>query len=133
MKTHRTLILLAVGAALSWTAAAGAQQQPQIKGTTKPPAVQPAVRKPAAELYDRYEASQRQRLRRDTCMRDEDMAAQYCVKKCQAGYVVTSGSDLPRVCRSEKPFPAGALPQAYRRQPAIQPVPPPPSKQVPGA
>ena len=106
---------------LAWSAAAAAQQP------------KAAAQKQATLEYDRYQASQRQRLRRDTCMQDEDIAAQYCVKKCQTGYIVAGGPDLPRQCRSEKPLPVGQLPSPFRIQPAIQPVPLPPSKPVPGA
>ena len=121
METRRRLVILAAAAALYWSTAPGAQ-----------PAPKPAQRS-ATLYYDRYEASQRLRLRRDTCMRDEDMVEQYCVKKCMAGYLVVGGAGVPRECRGVKPLPEGQLPQAYRRQPGIQPVPPPQSKSAPGA
>jgi hypothetical protein len=133
MKTKQKLVLLAAAATVSWSVVTGAQQ-PQPKPGPKPPAQQPSAGKQAAVYYDSYQASHRQRLRRESCMRDEDMIAQYCVKKCQPRYIImTSGDTVPRQCRSEKPLAPGSLPQPSRAQQAIQPVPPPPSKRVPGA
>ncbi len=117
---------------IAWSGMTVAQQpKAASKGA---PAQQAPAQKQATLYYDRYQASQRLRLRRDTCMRDEDMMAQYCVKKCQEGYLIVGGpEELPRQCRSEKPLPAGELPKPFRTQPAIQPVPPPTGKAVPGA
>ena len=132
METRNSLVILAASAALCWSAVPGAQQAPK-PGPYAPAQAAPAQRS-ATLYYDRYEASQRLRLRRETCMRDENMVAQYCVKKCMAGYLMPGGStSVPRECRSAKPLPEGQLPQAYRRQPAVQPAPPPPSKSAPGA
>jgi hypothetical protein len=66
-------------------------------------------------------------------MKDEDLVRQYCVKRCSKGYVNTTGSNVPRNCRGEKPLPAGVLPQPYARQPAQQPAPGRKSKPAPGA
>jgi hypothetical protein len=97
-------------------------------------AQQPPAQKRQTLYYERYEASQRQPLFAETCMRDEDSITRFCVKKCQAGYVAVEPKSTPRQCRSEKPLPPGELPQSYRRQEAIQPVPPPrPSARIPGA
>lgn len=115
----RTLAATAAAACLCSAAAALAQQ--------------PAGKNPQRVYYDSYEASHRQRLRRDTCMRDEDMIQQYCVKKCEKGYINVSGTAVPRVCRGEKPLPPGQLPQPYHRQSGIQPVPPKRTAPVPGA
>lgn len=128
----RPLAVLVGAACLCLAGSAPAQQQ-----KPKAPALGtyslPAGKNPPRAQYSSYEASQRQRLRRDTCMRDEDMVKQYCVKKCAKGYIVSSGASLPRVCRTEKPLPPGQLPEPYHRQTGIQPVPPPPSKPTPGA
>ncbi len=131
MTLRPTLFMLVCTATLGLSGGAGAQQTGAAK---VPPAPQGApVKKPAATLYyDNYQASQRLRLRSETCMQDEDMMAQYCVKKCEAGYLVVSGKDLPRLCRSEKSLPPGQLPQALRIQKANPPPPPPPSKPTPG-
>jgi hypothetical protein len=97
-------------------------------------AQQPPAQKRQTLYYERYEASQRQPLFAETCMRDEDSITRFCVKKCKAGYVAVEPKSTPRQCRSEKPLPPGELPQSYRRQEAIQPVPPPrPSARIPGA
>jgi hypothetical protein len=90
-----------------------AQQKPPKKPTPAPRAV-----------YDEYQASQRQRLRRESCGRAEDMVAAYCVRKCDAGYQPVSHSALPRRCRSLQPLPDGSVPQGLRRQTGVQPLPP---------
>lgn len=120
MKMRLRTIAAAAAAACLCSAAGALAQQPQGKN-------------PPRAYYDSYEASQRQRLRRDTCMRDEDMLQQYCVKKCGKGYLNVSGAVVPRVCRGEKPLPPGQLPQPYHRQNGIQPVPPKRTTPVPGA
>ena len=109
----RLLAMLLIGAA-----AAGAWAQ--APGRKTPPAV-----------YDEYEPSQRQRLRRESCGRDEDALAAFCVKRCERGYTATSQSTLPRRCRSVQPLPPGSLSQGVRRQVGTQPVPPKPSRSVP--
>jgi hypothetical protein len=118
-----TLSLAATVATLACAGSAVAQQQP-------------APRKPAVssqQYYEAYQASHRQRLRRETCMRDEDPVGKDCIKRCAKGYINTTGNAVPRNCRGQKPLPPGQLPQPYTRQQAVQPVPPPPSKSVPGA
>jgi hypothetical protein len=111
----------AVAGAALWSACVWGQQPP------------PAQKRQTL-YYDRYEASQRQPLFAETCMRDEDAVSHYCVKKCKAGYVAVEPKSTPRQCRSEKPLPPGQLPQPYRRQEAIQPVPPPrPATKIPGS
>ena len=117
---RRALAMAAAVAALAWVNAVGAQQ--------------PAARKPEARLYyQEYQASHRQRLRRETCLKDEDLVRQYCIKQCGRGYVNTTGSNVPRNCRADKPLPAGVLPQPYAQQPAQRPTPPARSKPTPGA
>lgn len=90
----------------------------------------PANRTPPA-AYDEYEPSQRQRLRRESCGRDEDVLAAFCVKRCERGYLATSQSTLPRRCRSVQALPPGSLSQGVRRQVGTQPVPPKPSPSAP--
>jgi len=119
MTPRSTVLLVACVAALGWSAAAGAQQPSPAKKT-------------AAQVYDRYQASQRLRLRNVGCMEDEDMVAQYCVKKCQAGYIAMSGSALPRLCRGQKQLPPGQLSSGIRVQRADPPKYSPPSKPTPG-
>ena len=123
-------MLLRHVAAATLAAAAGLTAS-QLYAQAAPQKAAPAAKSPGRVYYDSYEASHRLRLRRETCMRDEDMAAQYCVKKCRAGYRPTS--QVPRQCLSEKPLPAGQLPMGGQVQRAS---PPPPAKQpakpVPG-
>lgn len=85
---------------------------------------QAPARKPLAAAYDEYESSQRQRLRRESCGREEDMVGAFCVRQCERGYRPVSHDALPRRCRSVQPLPAGSLPQGVRRQVGTQPVPP---------
>ena len=85
---------------------------------------QAPARKPLPAAYDEYESSQRTRLRRESCGREEDMVGAYCVRHCERGYMAVSQSSLPRRCRSLQPLPAGSLPQGVRRQVGTQPVPP---------
>ena len=107
-----------------------AQTAPKMQAAPNAPTAKSA---PGRVYYDSYQASHRLRLRRDTCMRDEDLSAQYCVKKCRAGYLVTNAGQVPRQCRSEKPLPPGQLPVADQVQHGI-PVGPVklPAKPVPG-
>jgi hypothetical protein len=114
--------LLALFALAALAAGAWAQQ---------PPAKKPVLaQKP---VYDEYEPSQRQRLRRESCGRNEDVLGAWCVKKCERGYLAVSLTALPRRCRSERPLPPGSLYQGLRKQTGVQPVPPPrPAKPVPG-
>jgi len=134
MGLHRKLALIMATAALSWSVSLWAQQSPPAKPSPGAPAQQQPAARQGTAYYERYEASQRQRLRRETCGRDEDTVAQYCVKKCQKGYILVGGNTLPRQCRGEKALPPGQLPQPYARQPAQKPAPPPPSRKgAPGA
>ena len=119
MTPRSTILLIACAAALGWSAAAGAQQPSAAKNA-------------APSNYDRYQASQRLRLRNVGCLEDEDMVAQYCVKKCLAGYIAMSGSTLPRLCRSQKQLPPGQLSSGIRIQRADPPKYSPPSKPAPG-
>jgi hypothetical protein len=73
--------------------------------------------------YDVYQPSERRRMRRDTCMADEDMRGAYCVKKCDKGFVAV-GSGKPPRCRSVDPLPPGRMPTAIRIQTGTQPLPP---------
>lgn len=129
---RRAKLLRHIAAAALATAAAGLTAS-ELYAQAAPQKAAPAAKSPGRVYYDSYEASHRLRLRRETCMRDEDMAAQYCVKKCRAGYLVANAGQVPRQCRSEKPLPAGQLPTGGQVQRAS---PPPPAKQpakpVPG-
>src|SRR5262245_41620982 len=94
--------------------------------------VVPATNAVAAQqkaYYDQYEPSERQRLRRESCMRDEEPIGPYCVKQCQKGYVLVAGSKPPR-CRSLEPLPSGQLPGPVRKQVGVQ-APPPGPRQPP--
>jgi hypothetical protein len=90
----------------------------------------PAKKAPPA-VYDEYQASQRMRLRRESCGRDEDPVAAFCVRRCERGYLARSQSTLPRRCRSLQPLPPGSLSQGVRRQLGTPPVPPKPSNSAP--
>jgi len=105
-------LAVAIAAALLLPPAAFAQAKkpPDPMPLNQIPQSKSAAGKPPATYYDIYQASHRQRLRRESCMRDEDLNAQYCVKKCRDGYVALSGQQIPRMCRSEKPLPPGQLP-----------------------
>jgi len=126
-------ILLAAAAGLvlaAGPAQAQAPAKPAAKAAAPVPQAQP---QPGRVYYDTYQASQRQRLRRESCMKDEDLQGVYCVKKCRDQYAVMSGQQLPRMCRSLKPLPPGELPVANQVQKGVAPGPQPmPSKPVPG-
>ena len=111
--------------ALALAAASAAAQAPAYK----PPPPQPGM------VYDRYEASQRLRLRAESCMRDEDALGPDCVKKCSSGYVTLDSPPRgPRICRSERPLGTGPFQPPPRKQTGVQPEPPPEPKNVkPGA
>jgi hypothetical protein len=84
----------------------------------------PAAQAPQRYYYEEYEASQRLRLRVETCARAEDALGAYCVRKCERGYLAASEGALPRRCRSRQPLPPGTLPQGLRKELGAQPVPP---------
>ena len=71
--------------------------------------------------YDVYQPSERKRMRRDTCMNDEDMHGAYCIKKCDKGFIAV-GSGKPPRCRSVDPLPPGRMPTAVRMQTGTQPL-----------
>lgn len=102
----------------------------------KPPAEKPAAGKsaqPPGTYYDQYEPSRRQRLRRESCTRNEDESGAFCVKRCDTGYRLVPGANPPR-CRSIKPLPPGQKPGPVRKQVSepYKPLePPPPGKQPP--
>lgn len=73
--------------------------------------------------YDIYEPSERRRMRRDTCGKDENESGAYCVKKCDKEYVAVANAKPPR-CRSIEPLPPGRMPTAVRAQTGVQPLPP---------
>jgi hypothetical protein len=126
----KNLTLRGCMAALALGAAAGLAAS-QLYAQTAPKAQAPVVKNPGRVYYDYYQASHRLRLRRESCMRDEDLAAQYCVKKCRAGYLATNAG-VPRQCRSEKPLPPGQLPVGGQVQRGIPVGPIAPTKPVPG-
>jgi hypothetical protein len=74
--------------------------------------------------YDTYQASYRQHLRRESCLKDEDMVEQYCVKKCRDQFIPASHTQVPRICRSVKPLPPGQLPTAFEVEKAKITIPP---------
>ena len=118
----RSAVAVAVGAAILAAATSVAAQTSPSRAATK---------RPARVYYDHYQASHRQRLRRETCMRDEDFIGKYCVKKCEKGYVTDNPTQVPRDCRSEKPLPEGQLPQGGKVQRGIVTPPPRRSEQAP--
>jgi hypothetical protein len=129
---RRGLVLAAAAAA--WLPAF-AQQQPAPKAGAPKPAPQLQIKSQAATGgdYERYEASHRQRLRRESCGRDEDLVKQYCIKRCERGFINTSGESVPRVCRGAKPVPAGVPVPPYRKQFGERPPPPKQVQSRPGA
>ncbi|MGH8765029.1 MAG: hypothetical protein ACRET8_04880 [Burkholderiales bacterium] len=128
MARYWRAIALAAGVALGiLPAQAQTPAKPAAKATPAPQ-FQPQGR----VYYDSYQASQRQRLRRESCMRDEDLQAQYCVKKCRAQYVIANGRELPRQCRSAKPLPPGQLPTANQVQKGTVAIPAKPARGVAG-
>lgn len=52
---------------------------------------------PGQKMVSRYEPSQRLRSAIDTCHKDEVMNGAWCVKKCQAGFLLDTKSHPP-VC-----------------------------------
>jgi len=121
------------------SAAAAFAQAPAPKASPAPKAA-PAKAAPAAPAkgaprayYENYQASQRLRLRRETCMRDEDMVQQYCVKRCKPGFLTVNAGEAPRHCRSEKPLPEGQLPTGAPMEQKPLPAPARPAKPIPGA
>ncbi len=125
---------LAGAAALACLPALGQQAAPKPKpgAPAARTAPQPA-QKAAPGSYERYQASQRLRLRREQCMRDEDLVRQYCVKRCERGFTNTTGETLPRICRGVKPLPPGSLAPALRKQTGQKPKPPAKATTKPGA
>ena len=130
MKTHWKRLLVTLAAA-TWVSAQagvalGQQGQPRKPPVREPPRAQPA----GQNYYDMYEPNLRQRLRRETCGRDELPDGANCVRMCKKGYIQITGSNPPR-CRSIAPLPAGQLPGPVRKetgtppQPPRMPVPPP--------
>ena len=65
-----------------------------------------------------YEPSSRQRLRAETCMKDEVDQGAYCVKRCDEGFKLEMNGKKP-LCRAAK---AGAAHKA----PPVEYLPPPP-------
>jgi hypothetical protein len=95
--------MLAVAVTAGWMATCATS----VVAAQKPPR--------ATVYYDQYEPSQRQRLRRESCARDEDVVGAFCAKRCEKGYIHVVGSK-PYRCRSLEPLPPGHLPGAMRRQ-----------------
>lgn len=113
--TFMTKATIAAATAWALAQAAGAHADQKLVGQRL--AAQTTV------YYDQYEPSQRQRLRRETCARDEDPIGPYCVKKCDKGYVPVANSKPVR-CRSIEPLAPGVMPSAVRKQKGVQPPPP---------
>ena len=70
--------------------------------------------------YEEYRPSRRIRMRRDGCLRSEDMRGAYCVQKCDRGYHAVDEANPP-LCRSQFPLPAGEGPHPVRDQVGVQP------------
>jgi len=95
------------------------QSQPR-----KPPLQrQPQAQQSGKAYYEMYEPSQRQRLRRESCGRNELPIGANCVRMCKKGYVQIAGSKPPR-CRSITPLPAGQLPGPVQKEAGAPPRPP---------
>jgi hypothetical protein len=122
-------------AARAWHAGAalGALALAAASAWGQAPAAKPAPQ--AGMVYDRYQASQRLRLRAESCMRDEDSSGAYCIKKCASGYVsLDSPPPGARICRSARPLGPGQIQPPLRKQLGVQPAPPKPSATpVPGS
>lgn len=106
-------------------------QQPQKSPAKK----SNELKLPARTYYDAYEPLQRARLKRESCMRDEDSIGAYCVKKCLPSYELKSEM-RPMRCQGTKPLAPGVLPGPVRSDIGVQKMPsqpdaPPRSK--PGA
>ena len=107
--------------------------RPATAEKSKPPAAPAAAPRAPAPAYVVYEPSRRQRLRRESCMRDEEMSGRFCVKQCERGYVAIDSPDgIPR-CRSQKPLPPGQSAPPVRKEQAPPPKPMAPAKAAPGA
>ena len=130
----RTLKILALLAGTVTMAVAIAQSQVPPKAAP-PKTVQQKSATLNKTYYDLYEPSQRQRLRRETCMKEETSLGPFCVRNCMAGYVMEEGR--PARCRSIQPLPLGSLPPStVRKEIGTQPIPPVPEnapKPKPGA
>jgi hypothetical protein len=122
----RLRILLVAAGALGLVAGAGAQQAPQKGGAQKAAPAKP----PGRVYYDIYEPLQRTRLKKESCMKDEDSVGAYCVKKCMPSYELKS--DIrPMRCQGTNPLPPGVLPGPIRTDIGTQPMPVPPAKPRP--
>ena len=106
----RTLVLVAATGWIATEAVTVLAQQKPNAGTV---------------YYDQYEPSERQRLRRETCAKDEESMGPYCTKKCDKGYLMVKGSK-PARCRAIEPLAPGVMPTAVRKQVGVQPPPPGP-------
>jgi hypothetical protein len=87
MRTDPTRALVVLGA-IGWMAvqagfAFGQQSQGQ-----RPSAGQKPQPQQTSTYYDMYEPSVRQRLRRESCARNEEPIGPYCVKDCEKRYPV---------------------------------------------
>jgi hypothetical protein len=124
MRTDPTRALVVLGA-IGWMAvqagfAFGQQSQGQ-----RPSAGQKPQPQQTSTYYDMYEPSVRQRLRRESCARNEEPIGPYCVKDCEKGYRLIAESKPPR-CRSIEPLPPGSMPRPVRKEVGIQPPQPGP-------
>ncbi len=104
MKKAKLARAVVVGLATGWMLMAG-----QFARAEQTPPGKPTL------YYDQYEPSQRQRLRRETCGRDEVALGPYCTKKCESGYIFVAGAKPPR-CRSVEPLAPGKMPSGVRKQ-----------------
>lgn len=117
------LAAMGIGLGLVASMAAAQSQTAQKPGATKPAAQQPALAKPPARpLYDVYEPLQRPRLKRESCLKDEDSVGVYCVKKCNPSYELKSDV-RPMRCQGTIPLPPGMLPGPIRSEVGEQPMP----------
>ncbi|MGQ0579460.1 MAG: hypothetical protein ACT4PQ_11200 [Betaproteobacteria bacterium] len=128
MTTHWKRLLVSLAAAV-WVCAHAGTALAQQTQPRKPAVQQPQAQQSGRAYYEMYEPSQRQRLRRESCGRNEVPIGASCVRTCKQGYLQVAGSKPPR-CRSIAPLPAGQLPGPVHKE-ASTPPPRPPRKPAP--
>lgn len=123
MTAHWKRLLVTLAAATWVSAQAGVALAQQAQPRKPPVREPPQAQQSGKTYYDMYEPSLRQRLRRETCGRNELPNGADCVRMCKKGYIQIVGSKPPR-CRSIAPLPAGQLPGSVPKETGTPPRPP---------